>query len=761
MRLGFLPHVLVLLFVGISGMKGQGIIVKGQVLGDGQALPLASVQVLPDIYVGVTNMEGEFELKDLREGEIYTVEISYVGYKSIQSEFTASKETKSLIFNLENSGFYLNELVVSGTRTSKRRLESAVAVNVLNGSAFELTQSGTLSEGMCFQPGLRVETDCQTCNYTQLRMNGLAGSYSQILIDSRPIFTSIMSLYSLEQIPASQIERVEVVRGGGSVLFGANAIAGSVNVITKVPNKNQWSIKQSFNRINGQSNDRTFSANATIISDDRNSGFSVYANDRNREMYDHNADGYSELSAIRTTSFGTKAFWQLSADSRIDLNAWKIHSFRRGGNAFDLPADQADQAEERDHNILVAGLEYNYSPKAKPYWASLYTSYQHTTRRHYTGVDQSDGWGNTDSKTLVSGIQLNRKWKYSSFTNTMSLGYEFQLDDTYDEIKAYNFLIDQRVQLGGLYLQSDMDLGKRWSFVLGLRNNWHTNLDGSRLTPRLNVLYKVNNQHQFRSSWSQGFKPAQAFETDMHIAFAGGGISRIELADNLKEETSTAYNLSWDFNKSTVKTIYGFTLSAFHTTLHDAFILEELGTDSLGNQVLQRLNGGESTVRGLSAEVRWNYDQKWQIESGLTVQRSEYDNSVKWSESIEGERRFLRTPDEYGFLTLSLFPEQRFSGSVSGVYTGSMLVPHFGGAPEQAEDELYVSENFYELNLKFDYTYNHPKSNIDLVFSAGVQNLLNQYQSNFDSGAYRDSNFVYGPARPRTYFFTVKLGSSK
>ena len=102
MRLGFLPYVLVLFFVGVFGLKGQGIIVKGQVLGDGQALPLASVQVLPDIYVGVTNMEGEFELKDLKEGETYTVEISYVGYKSIQSEFTASEETKSLIFNLEN-----------------------------------------------------------------------------------------------------------------------------------------------------------------------------------------------------------------------------------------------------------------------------------------------------------------------------------------------------------------------------------------------------------------------------------------------------------------------------------------------------------------------------------------------------------------------------------------------------------------------------------------------------------------------------------
>ena len=79
---------------------------------------------------------------------------------------------------------------------------------------------------MNFQSGLRVENNCGNCGTTQLRINGLEGQYSQVLLDSRPIFSSLASVYGLEQLPVAMIERVEVIRGGGSALFGANAIGG-------------------------------------------------------------------------------------------------------------------------------------------------------------------------------------------------------------------------------------------------------------------------------------------------------------------------------------------------------------------------------------------------------------------------------------------------------------------------------------------------------------------------------------------------------
>ena len=98
-------------------------------------------------------------------------------------------------------------------------------------------QACNVAEGLKFQPGLRVETDCQTCNYTQLRMNGLAGGYSQILINGRPVFSPLTGLYGLEQLPSSMLERIEVVRGGASSTNGPGAIGGTVNIITRLSQK--------------------------------------------------------------------------------------------------------------------------------------------------------------------------------------------------------------------------------------------------------------------------------------------------------------------------------------------------------------------------------------------------------------------------------------------------------------------------------------------------------------------------------------------
>lgn len=108
----------------------------------------------------------------------------------------------------------IDQVVITGTRTPKRKTDSPVIVNLINSKTLDHVVATTLSEGLKYQPGLRVETDCQTCNYTQLRINGLQGGYSQILINSRPLFSPLMGLYGMEQIPTNMIDRIEVVRGG-------------------------------------------------------------------------------------------------------------------------------------------------------------------------------------------------------------------------------------------------------------------------------------------------------------------------------------------------------------------------------------------------------------------------------------------------------------------------------------------------------------------------------------------------------------------
>src|SRR5690606_11274385 len=130
---------------------------------------------------------------------------------------------------------------------------------------------------------------------------------------------------------------------------------------------------------------------------------------------------------------------------------------------------------------------------------------------------------------------------------------------------------------------------------------------------------------------------------------------------------------NWD--KPTEKHIVGFTLEGFYTKLKDAFILEEIATDETGNSIMQKQNGGTSNVTGATLELRANYNRTLQAETGITLQKSMYDKAVQWSEELPGEYTFLRTPNAYGYYTLTWPPTEKFKTTLSGIYTGSMLVP--------------------------------------------------------------------------------------
>ena len=132
----------------------------------------------------------------------------------------------------------LEQIVVSGSRSETKRKNSPSLVNIVNNQIFDAVSASCLADGLSYQPGVRVEDNCQNCGFTQVRINGLDGHYSQILMDSRPIFSALTGVYGLEQIPANMIDRVEVVRGGGSALYGSSAIGGTVNIITKDPSYN-------------------------------------------------------------------------------------------------------------------------------------------------------------------------------------------------------------------------------------------------------------------------------------------------------------------------------------------------------------------------------------------------------------------------------------------------------------------------------------------------------------------------------------------
>lgn len=737
----------------------QTTFLKGNIIDkNGEAVESATIMIPKLALKTKADSTGYYELKNIPYGTHQLV-VSYIGFNTRHLQVKANIEALTVDVELASSINTLNSVVVTGTRTNRRRLESPVAVNILDSRTFNITQSNTLADGLCFQPGLRMETDCQTCNYSQLRMNGLGGSYSQVLINSRPVFSSLMSLYGLEQIPANMIDRVEIVRGGGSVLYGSSAIAGTVNILTKEPKKSSFTLSNNSSLIAGKTWDHFFNANLTSVNEAQNAGVSFFASHRDRNSYDANGDGFSEMPMLKNNSFGFNSFFKLTPQDKLEINGWSIYEERKGGNKLDLQADKADQSEYRLHNILVGGFNYEHQSKDKKSSFSIYGSAQNTKRTHYTGIDQIDAWGRTKNYSMQGGIQYN--YTASNFLggkNTFTTGFENQYEYTFDEIKVYEYLIDQHVNLLGTFLQSDWEISNKFTLLSGLRLNKSNRIDKLVLTPRLSTLYKLNAETQLRASYARGFKAPQALETDMHMAFAGGGVSVIKTDSSLKEETSNSFNASLDFNKASEHFIYGFTVDGFFTRLYNTFVLEEVGEDQNGNQQLLRKNGGNSTVQGLTLEGRLNYDQKIQLETGITFQKSAYKEAVSWSSELPGTKRYLRSPDLYGYYTLSFWPQNRFNAVLSGVLTGPMKVPHFAGAPGIEEDVLNTSATFLENNLKLSYRFTLKSIKQDLQFNIGVQNMFNQYQNDFDIGKNRDSNYIYGPGRPRTFFMGLKFG---
>lgn len=742
----------------------------GDVKSNGEHIYFASIIIEGTTRGTSTDETGHYMLINLPEGT-HVLVASFLGYSTERKTVTVKKgETQEVNFELKEEMMTLKSVVVTGTKTAKRQTESPVIVNILDSKALSFMQAFNISEGLKFQPGLRVETDCQTCNYTQLRMNGLGGSYSQILINGRPIFSPLTGLYGMEQIPSNMVERIEVVRGAGSALYGSSAIGGTVNIITKIPQQGTYDFGTTFQNINGEANDFILNGNITTINRSRNAGATVFVNKRDREMYDHNRDNFSELPELRNNSFGVTAFFTPSPSQKIEMNFSSLYEYRYGGEMVNKAAYQAQQSEERTHNVLMGGLDYQINFNEENSSFISYFAGQTTGRKHYTGIMPDSlldiaehvidpPYGNTSNITLQAGTQINHMIAdFITGENLITAGFEVVYDDVLDSIPAYNYGIDQMTLNVGAFVQSDWEITPSLSFLAGFRGDKHNFVDRIIISPRLSFLYKLKDYTQFRLTWGQGFRAPQAFDTDMHIAFAGGGVSRIQLSQGLEEERSNSFSASVNFDKTAKTFIAGFTFEGFYTNLNNVFYLQPIGSDEFGN-LYEKRNGSGASVQGITVELRGNYNRKIQLEGGITLQTSLYDEPVENIPGLDPMRPFLRSPNEYGYLTLSFTPDKKFSAAFTGVYTGPMELAHFSGAPEQLTDEYVTTASFTEAGIKVGYTFSFEALSSGLEISAGVKNLLNSYQNDFDSGKYRDSNYIYGPSAPRTFSVGIKIKS--
>jgi outer membrane receptor for ferrienterochelin and colicins len=747
-----MKHALILIvLLAPFRMFGQSGVIQGTIRDPEGPVELVSVILDGTLTGTVSDKKGSFEIRDVPAGKHQLI-FDHLGYQEQRLDVLVSDGNETDLSILLLPEFeYLEEMVITGSRTEKEKSLSAVSVNVLDHKTLENTQSVSLAEGLNFQPGLRVEVDCQTCNYTQLRINGLSGSYSQMLINNRPIFSSLMGLYGLEQFPTSMVDKIEVIKGGGSALYGSSAVGGTVNIITRDPEQDELILETQGALIGGETADLNFNGSFSKVFE--NSGISMFSAGRTRGAYDHNEDGFSEIPELNNLTLGMRAYHKFSPYSRLNLDFYRIYEYRRGGNKLDEPAHLTDQAEERDQQSYLGGLDFNQAFSSLNSNLNIYLAGQHTGRSHYTGIDGVDAYGNTKNYSINSGFQ----WNIYLPGNTLSAGMDYQHEYVNDQIPFYRYTVNQAAHLTGFFAQTDWDITHQLTVLGGFRLDHHNFIEKPVISPRINLLYKINTDLRLRAGYSTGFRAPQAFDTDLHIAFAGGGISYIRLAEDLEKERSQSFTTSITFDRPEENYIYGLTVDGFYTELFDSFVLEQTGSDEQGNLILEKRNGGNSKVYGLTLEGRLNYRYLIETNFGFTFQRSEYENPVSWSENVEGIKEYLRTPNGYGFFTIQYKPIRSFYFNFSGTFTGPMKVPHFGGAPGVDGDRLETTQPFWNGTLKISRDFSLIQKKQTLTVYAGVRNLWNAYQDDFDKGKFRDSNYVYGPSQPRAFFTGIKF----
>ncbi|MFD1094429.1 TonB-dependent receptor [Salegentibacter chungangensis] len=756
-----LPATLVLL-ISVFCVTAQEASVSGKISAEGIPIAYANIY-LENTNIGTTSDEqGVYSLK-VPQGH-HDLIIQAVGYKKEKYHLEIfSNKSKELNFNLKEDVTGLNQVVVSASRTGQLRQTAPVIVSVTSAKDFQATQSISLSEGLNFQPGLRMETNCQNCGFSQVRMNGLDGAYSQILIDSRPVFSALNGVYGLDQIPANSIERVEVVRGGGSALYGSNAIAGTINIITKEPTENLFEIASNFAAIDGKAGDKAVTLNGTVLSDDYNAGLSIFGMFRDRNPFDKNGDGFTEITEVENKTFGFKAFYKPNERSKLSLDFHTIHEYRRGGNKLHLLPYESDITEQIESDVVGGGLTYEAFSKSKDWKYSVYGTAQLSKNDNFYGgkgetLEESlKGFGNTKDETFVLGGQTSyNQENFLGGTATFTTGTEFKHSEMADSKPGYNAFIDQNLNILGVYAQQEWQATEKLKVLGGLRADFHNIAEEKVvINPRVNVLYSPSENLQLRTSYAKGFRAPQVFTEDIHARIAAGEISLVQLSDDLKSETSHSFLASAEWSKTTLDKDYRFTLESFYTRLKDPFVLERTS-----ETVFVKRNGQGADVYGVNLDAVYAPNEDWIFQAGGTIQKATYDSPVRYSDdpeaSLENAENFFKSPNIYGNFILTYAPVKAWQNNLSGVYTGSMYAPHLAGYIEQ--DRLEKTRDFMEINLKTAYTFNLA-NNFQMEVNAGVQNIFNAYQEDFDFGVDRDATYIYGPSRPRTFFIGLKIGN--
>ena len=671
-------------------VNAQDFIVTGKVFSQGQPLSSASVFVMGNNSGVTTNAEGQFSIYISNIANPQLV-ISYLGYKS-QIKKISSKTTDLGIIELEWDN-KLEEVVVSGTLKPISKLDSPVPIEVYGQTFFKANPTASVFEALENINGIRPQLNCSICSTGEIRINGNEGSYTMVMIDGLPIISGLSTVYGFSGIPQSLIERIEIVKGPASTLFGSEAVAGVINLITELPENSAKLAVESF--VSGWGEVNTDLSYKYSLSKKTTALFGVnYFNYSN--PIDKNEDGFTDLTLQNRISI----FNKFSHANKLSVATRFVYEDRWGGQMNWLP--------------IHRGGDTVYGESIYTQRFELFGKYQLnknlTFQFSFNDHNQNSAYGNTlfnAGQTIGFGQMI---WNKNISNNDLLFGlaYRYSLYDD-DTTATFNDLSSRNqastIHLPGIFIQNQTQINANNSLLLGFRYD-RNSIHGNIFTPRIN--YKINNKDKsstLRLSTGSGYRVTQLF-TEQHAVLTGA--REVVLLDDLDPERSWNANLNF-VQKFFLKkgAIIDFDFSLF-TTHFSNKIIPDYDTDP--NKIIYDNLDGRSISNGLSLNANLLAQGGLRVNLGATyIDTFAEENSIKTmpylTERFQGVWKV-----EKKWITNDIILD--FTGTI----TGALKLPtlsHLDPRPS-------YSDPFSILNIQLTKIWNNSVESY-----GGIKNILN------------------------------------
>ncbi|CAH0999100.1 Vitamin B12 transporter BtuB [Neolewinella maritima] len=641
--------ILLALLCSAQGYAQTGWVV-GSVVSDGEPVSFATVGLADGTLGTVAELDGTFVL-ELPAGE-QTVRISALGQQTATETLLVMEgDTTVLDLVLEAGAAVLDDIVVTGTMKAVSRSNSPVPVEVFTANYFRANPTPSVFESLQTVNGVRPQLNCAVCNTGDIHINGLEGPYTMVLIDGMPIVSGLSTVYGLTGIPQSLIERVEVVKGPASTLYGSEAVGGLINVITKAPE--DAPLVAADVMVSGWGEVNTDLGLKLKVGKAQSLLGLNYFN--YQQPQDNNGDGFTDVTLQDRLSVFNKWSFRRAADRIFTLAGRYVYEDRFGGQ---LDWDRGDRGGDQVYGESIYTNRWEtFGTYQLPVPGRV--MFQFSTNGHY----QNSVYGQTvyDATQYVGFGQLT--WNKQVGAHDLLLGASYRYTWYDDNTPATTEV--SRIRLPGAFVQDELRLNTNNILLLGLRYDYNS-LHGSILTPRLN--YKWNSASGLdiiRLSIGNGYRVANVFTED-HAALTGA--REVRFADELLPETS------WNTNVNYVRkffsrggTVVGLDGSLWYTRFGNR-ILPDYTTDptaiiyaNLRGSAVSRgasLSGDVSLKGGSSLNVGVTLQDVYTNEEGLRERQLLTETfSGVWQLGVPIKSALLRidyTGNVYGPMDLPL-----------------------------------------------------------------------------------------------------------